>query len=199
MNCPLNCSCPDAKFSPIGSVLLSGMVKLISEARSNSKLRNLAYVAVGKVAVRVPEVVTKDIALLQTFFDAMTKEDANNKLAVQEALSMMARAFKNVDPANRKLLEALIMQNVESPDPQARLVAVQYASTVFPQDHIPSRFVLLLACGDIKENVYIEATKALRTLKKLEDPFAPKKETEDKLLPSFVDMVNYINEQVISG
>ena len=31
---------------------------------------------------------------------------------------------------------------------QARLAAVQYAHTVFPAHHIPSRYVLLLACGD---------------------------------------------------
>ncbi len=28
-------------------------------------------------------------------------------------------------------------------------MAVQYAVTVFPRDHIPSRYVLLLACGDV--------------------------------------------------
>ena len=34
------------------------------------------------------------------------------------------------------------------PEPQARQMAVEYARTVFPPDHIPSRYVLLLACGD---------------------------------------------------
>lgn len=32
--------------------------------------------------------------------------------------------------------------------PQARMMAVQYAKTVFSTDHIPSRYVLLLASGD---------------------------------------------------
>lgn len=31
---------------------------------------------------------------------------------------------------------------------QARTMAVQYAKVVFPADHVPSRFILLLACGD---------------------------------------------------
>lgn len=58
--------------------------------------------------------------------------------------------------------------------------------------------MLLLASGDMKESVYLEATKALRTLKKLDDPFKPKTADDDatKLLPSFCDMVNYIHEQV---
>lgn len=46
------------------------MVRLINEVRDNPRLRNLAYVAVGKIALRVPEVVTKDIAMLQAFFEA---------------------------------------------------------------------------------------------------------------------------------
>lgn len=60
----------------------------------------------------------------------------------------MATSFKKSDPANAKLIEALIMHSIEKPEPQARLAAVQYAKTVFPPDHIPSRYVLLLACGD---------------------------------------------------
>ena len=66
-------SCTDTKFRPIGAVLLSGMVKLIGETKEDPRLRSLAYVAVGKIAKRVPNLVTKDIALLQTFFDAMCK------------------------------------------------------------------------------------------------------------------------------
>ena len=49
------------------------MVKLIGETKEDPRLRSLAYVAVGKIAKRVPNLVNKDIALLQTFFDAMCK------------------------------------------------------------------------------------------------------------------------------
>ena len=33
-------------------------------------------------------------------------------------------------------------------DVTCRLMAVRYAISVFPTDHVASRFVLLLACGD---------------------------------------------------
>ena len=36
-------------------------------------MRSLAYVAVGKLAKRAPHLVSKDLALLQTFFDALSK------------------------------------------------------------------------------------------------------------------------------
>ena len=77
------------------------------------------------------------------------QEESDIKMAVQEALSMMSDSFKNIEPSSRKLLEALIMENIEKTQPQSRLMAVQYANTVFPRDHIPSRYVLLLACGDL--------------------------------------------------
>lgn len=41
------------------------------------------------------------------------QEESENKLAVQEALSMMASAFKGIDGSNMKLMEALIVQNIE--------------------------------------------------------------------------------------
>ncbi len=41
------------------------------------------------------------------------QEDSDSRLAIQEALSMMSTAFKNIDESKLKLMEALIMQNIE--------------------------------------------------------------------------------------
>ena len=43
----------------------------------------------------------------------LLQEESENRLAVQEALSIMSSAFTHMTPANQKLLEALMMQNVE--------------------------------------------------------------------------------------
>lgn len=64
-------SCPDNKFQPISSVLLSGMMKLISKTKDDTRLRSLAYVAVGKIVRRAPQLVKKDIGLAQKLFDAI--------------------------------------------------------------------------------------------------------------------------------
>lgn len=66
-------SCKDNKFQPISSVLLSGMMKLISETKDDSRLRSLAYVAVGKIVRRAPQLVKKDIGLAQKLFDAISQ------------------------------------------------------------------------------------------------------------------------------
>ena len=76
-------------------------------------------------------------------------------------------------------------------------MSVQYASTVFPSDHLPSRFILLLACGDTKEDVRVEAMKALHIAQTKEKEIS-KDSTKLPLpkLPKFQDMMNYITVKV---
>lgn len=188
-------NCKDNKFQPISSVLLSGMMKLISETKDDSRLRSLAYVAVGKIVRRAPQLVKKDIGLAQKLFDAIGQEDAESRLAVQEALSLMSSAYTDIDQSARILMEALITQNIEKDEAQARTMAVQYAKVVFPADHVPSRFILLLACGDNKEDIQVEARKALYGEKK-RDKDGNEVEREDVVLPDFSKIMNYINTQV---
>ncbi|XP_041357221.1 proteasome adapter and scaffold protein ECM29-like [Gigantopelta aegis] len=185
-------SCDVVKFKMFDAVLLSGMIKLIDEAKEDPKLRSLAYGAVGKIARKSPQRVTKDITLAQQFFNAVCQEDSETRLAVQEALSMMSEAFKQLDDTNKKLMEALIMQSIDKPEPQARLVAVQYAVVVFPPDHIPSRYVLLLATGDLKEDIHSEALKGLHGQSRSGDEH---REDKSISLPEFTAMMAYIREQ----
>lgn len=49
------------------------MMKLISETKDDSRLRSLAYVAVGKIVRRAPQLVKKDIGLAQKLFDAISQ------------------------------------------------------------------------------------------------------------------------------
>ena len=50
----------------------------------------------------------------------LVQEDPSTRMAVQESLSMMSDAFKSLDSANAKLMEALIHQNIEK-------VSVEYS------------------------------------------------------------------------
>ncbi|XP_060085987.1 proteasome adapter and scaffold protein ECM29-like [Ylistrum balloti] len=188
--------CADNKFAPIGPVLLSGMVKLVGEAKEDAKLRGLAYVAAGKIVRRSPQIVSKDIGIVQKFFDAMCQEDAETRLSVQEALSLMSEAFHDISGTNATLMEALVMQNIDKEQPQARLVAVQYAKAVFPTDHMPSRYVLLLASGDNKEDVRTEAMKALKS-KQTTEKVPSKSSAKEELpkMPKFSSAMMYIKQK----
>ncbi|RMB94711.1 hypothetical protein DUI87_28824 [Hirundo rustica rustica] len=182
--------CPESKIKPLGPMLLNGLTKLINEYKEDSKLLSMAYSAVGKLSSRMPQLFTKDIALVQQFFEALCKEDADTRLAIQEALSMMVGAYSNLEGAQRTLMEALVASYLIKPEVQVRQVAVKFASTVFPPDHIPSRYLLLLAAGDPREEVHGEAQRVLRTFSGKNE-----KECSGKQMPSFPEMVYYIQDK----
>uniref|UniRef100_A0A673VC60 Ecm29 proteasome adaptor and scaffold n=1 Tax=Suricata suricatta TaxID=37032 RepID=A0A673VC60_SURSU len=183
-------TCPEIKIKPLGPMLLNGLTKLINEYKEDPKLLSMAYSAVGKLSSRMPHLFTKDIALVQQLFEALCKEEPETRLAIQEALSMMVGAYSTLEGAQRTLMEALVASYLIKPEVQVRQVAVKFASTVFPSDHIPSRYLLLLAAGDPREEVHGEAQRVLRCL-----PGRNRKENASKQMPSFPEMVYYIQEK----
>ncbi|KAM7008757.1 proteasome adapter and scaffold protein ECM29 [Tautogolabrus adspersus] len=181
--------CPDTN-KPLGLMLLNGLTKLINEYKEDPKLLCVAYSAVGKLSSRMPQLFTKDIALVQQFFESMCKEEADVRLAIQEALSMMVGAYANLQGALLNLMEALVAAYIGKPEVQVRQVAMKFASTVFGPDHVPSRYLLLLAAGDPREEVSAEAKKVLRAL-----PTKSSEKEGPKPMPSFPDMVAYVQEK----
>ncbi|XP_078801492.1 proteasome adapter and scaffold protein ECM29 isoform X1 [Oryzias latipes] len=180
--------CPDTN-KPLGLMLLNGLTKLINEYKEDPKLLCVAYSAVGKLSSRMPQLFTKDIALVQQFFESMCKEGPDVRLAIQEALSMMVGAYVNLQGALLNLMEALVAAYIAKPEVQVRQVAMKFASTVFAPDHVPTRYLLLLAAGDTREEVSAEAQRVLRA-----HPTKSEKEGP-KPMPSFPDMVAYIQEK----
>ncbi|XP_076026432.1 proteasome adapter and scaffold protein ECM29 isoform X2 [Genypterus blacodes] len=181
--------CPDTN-KPLGLMLLNGLTKLINEYKEDPKLLCVAYSAVGKLSSRMPQLFTKDIALVQQFFESMCKEESDVRLAIQEALSMMVGAYANLQGALLNLMEALVAAYIGKPEVQVRQVAMKFASTVFAPDHVPSRYLLLLAAGDPREEVSAEAQKVLRSF-----PSKMLEKEGPKPMPSFPDMVAYVQEK----
>nr|XP_046268300.1 proteasome adapter and scaffold protein ECM29 [Scatophagus argus]XP_046268309.1 proteasome adapter and scaffold protein ECM29 [Scatophagus argus] len=181
--------CPDTN-KPLGLMLLNGLTKLINEYKEDPKLLCVAYSAVGKLSSRMPQLFTKDIALVQQFFESMCKEDSDVRLAIQEALSMMVGAYANLQGALLNLMEALVAAYIGKPEVQVRQVAMKFASTVFAADHVPSRYLLLLAAGDPREEVSGEAQRVLRAF-----PTKTSEKEGPKPMPSFPDMVAYVQEK----
>ncbi|KAG1680273.1 Proteasome adapter and scaffold protein ECM29 [Nymphon striatum] len=185
--------CLAEQFIPISGVLLSGIIQLIDKNAQDEKLRSFAYVAVGKIGQKCPSQVTSDMILIDRLFKALSQETPEIKIAVQQTLSMLTKAFSNLSGTNKKVMEALILNTIEDKEPQARLASVQYASIVFSDDHILSRYCLLLASGDNKEEVCYEAMKALHI-----HPISEKNTQLKKkmVFPHFKDIFNFINNKV---
>jgi len=189
--------CPEHRLSPIGAVILSALTRLVNEEKDNPKLRASCYVAIGKLGLKLPTLVNKDVSMIQTFFEAMSGEDRETQMSVQEALGLMAPAFRQMDAANLKFIEAIVATYIEKDEYQVRLVAVQYAGQVFSHDNIATRYTLLLGAGDIKEEVVTSARTALyaAVIKvNLKERIVIEKYVagDSTLLPDFIEMLSYI-------
>ena len=101
-------------MSKLGGVLIQGMNKVIAESKDDSKLRGLAYVAVGKLSRKIPSTISNDISVVHNFFNALQTEDADTKLNIQEALMLMIDAFRSCKREEKGLLLTLLFQYVEN-------------------------------------------------------------------------------------
>ncbi|CAG8551871.1 6468_t:CDS:10 [Diversispora eburnea] len=93
-----------SKIRPITQVLLSGLLKYINEA-------------ISLLAQKVPEVFHKDLSILSRFFSALSLENENIRISVQEALSNMIEVYKldmiNNNPENIKIIESILEENID--------------------------------------------------------------------------------------
>ncbi|KAG8228635.1 hypothetical protein J437_LFUL008286 [Ladona fulva] len=155
------CDSSISNLQTVGSILLSCLLKLIAVEGMEVKL--LAYLAVGELGVRIPQLVNKDLALLLTFFEALDKETSEVKIAVRDCLLTLMEAFKGIGegPHCSKLESHLAILIERASEPMARMLAVNYAATLFPADHAMSRFILLMATGDRQKEIALEAGRAL--------------------------------------
>ena len=221
--------CPENRLSAIGAVLLSALTRLVSGGSSSlassdksgsandqqvegsqtnaakesiAKLRGSCYIAIGKLGLKVPSLVNKDISMLQTFFEAMSTEDKERQISVQESLSLMAPSFKQMNSSNLNVLEAMLGTYIEKDEAQVRLVSVQYAGEVFPSTHVATRYILLLGAGDSKEEVgnnagihlYRALNKAIQSKNDLKSSIEVGNGSfqGQKVLPNFLEMLKYV-------
>ncbi|XP_015114658.1 proteasome adapter and scaffold protein ECM29 [Diachasma alloeum] len=186
--------CTLGPLSRVAGVILKGMIKLIVEGEVEHQ--SMAYTIVGQLGQRIPSLVNKDVRLVDKFFDALTTTDGELRRTVRDALVAMASSFV-LDRDNEQgitLMNSLLSAHIESEEPNVRYVAVHYAATVFPSDDAPSRYLLLLACGDEKNEVASEAVKALygTAHRNARD----KLDEKELFLPDFPQLVLYINWQM---
>ncbi|TPX38193.1 hypothetical protein SmJEL517_g00223 [Synchytrium microbalum] len=188
-----------SKIRPVAPIIISGLLKLIEQAQEDSAvqegetLRGFAYEAMGLVSKRgAPDLFVADTSILMSFFKAVSLETRNVRVSVQDALSMMIDAYKDIihDDTKRSELEEIILSNIEKNEPQARYIATKYAVSLFPFSHPLSRYIALVASADSKLEVREEGRRGL----KFPEAIAPNDtvETYSKLLPSFTDMASLL-------
>lgn len=100
-------NCEAEKLMKVGAVLIQGMNKVIANSKDDAKIRGLAYVAVGKLARKIPNTISTDISIVHSFYSALGSEELNIKMHIQEALVLMIDAFRSSKTEEKNLLLTL--------------------------------------------------------------------------------------------
>eukprot|EP00794_Sanderia_malayensis_P008163 gene8163-9036_t len=151
----------DKTISFASPLLYQAFIKVCNNKKEEVKLRGLSYTGLGKLVKRAGNIFRRDIALVQKLFGVLEEEGKEVRLSVQEALSMIAPAYKGITGTDASLMESLILSNLEKESSQTRLAALQLANAVFDVTHVPSRYACLLSCTDAKDDVREEARRGL--------------------------------------
>lgn len=153
MSQPIFCSAEETTLSKVVSVLQPGLNKLIKEGEPVH--RGPAFVVIGMIAQRFPMNVFHDVGLLEMFFKSLETADPDLRLQIREGLLNLILAYRyevnpqEVDKNGRiSILFGLMKFFMGSEEPMVRFAAVRSVATIFPPDHVFSKFLLLLATGD---------------------------------------------------
>ncbi|XP_068630379.1 proteasome-associated protein ECM29 homolog [Battus philenor] len=195
--------------------LLEELVKKIPEAVPEMKTA-LRDALLDMSAAYTMKTEDKQEAMDTSSADAGT----SNNMEVDEATESKKLRPNPFDEPQALALFALLDHYMHSEDSMIRYIAMRYSSVVFPQDYVPSRYLLLLASGDSQDDIVTESHKCLygtsrpseiddvvnnvakkeTTVVNLDETTSKKdikntKEIELKV-PKFKDVVNYVWEQI---
>ncbi|KAG0371099.1 hypothetical protein BGZ54_000043 [Gamsiella multidivaricata] len=109
----------EATLKPIAPVLVSGLLKFTRENENvigleSESAKGFAYVALGLISKRVPEIFRKDLTIVQGIFDQLASQPPNVKTYIQEALCTMLDAFQPMKEWATEDDVALILSVIET-------------------------------------------------------------------------------------
>lgn len=209
-------SAKEESLGRVAPVLLSGLQKLIKEC--DEVHQGQTYVLIGMLAQRFPKIVYHDVGLLEMYFTNMENANPDLRLQMREGLLNLILAYKHdilpeeADKDGRlNLIYVLVRCKMDSEEPMVRFSGVRTLATIFPPDHVPSKFLLLVATGDMyeffnfivacfiyivfiyrKDDVSAEAYKSLYGTRKNDVDLSKEKSKEKIVMPPFEEITNYV-------
>ncbi|KAK5644780.1 hypothetical protein RI129_006080 [Pyrocoelia pectoralis] len=189
----------EAQLSKVASILQTGLQKLIREGEPVHQ--GQAYLILGVLGSRFLLLTYHNVSLLEMFFKNLDSAEPDLRLQIRQGFLSLLPAYNyDVNPSEFdkdgrvNFLFALVKYYLFSAEPMVRFVAVRSIGTIFPPNHVPSKFLLILATGDSKDEVYTEAFKALYKISnKTEVDLSKTDKSQSKLiLPSFDDITKYV-------
>nr|XP_049703179.1 proteasome adapter and scaffold protein ECM29 [Helicoverpa armigera] len=181
----------ETQLKKVATVFLQGLLKLIrsdEHAEQHPKaymcLGRLAmkcpdtinnqFALLEELVKKIPEAVPEMKTALRDALLEMSagfKINAEVKATTSTASASTSQGDKmDVDDSTKTspfdepqalALFALLDHYMHSEEPMIRYIAMRYSAAVFPQDYVPSRYLLLLASGDSQDDISTEALKCL--------------------------------------
>ncbi|KAJ9076224.1 proteasome component M29 [Entomophthora muscae] len=147
----------EASFiSQIAPVLLSGITKVlddgkITDSRDELSVLGAAYVTLGLLASQAHSAFQKDVLLLSRMFKDLGRYQQLIP-QIKDGLSMMLVAYQDIvtwgDVSVQDQLNAILEEAFYSGFPPSRHFSLRYMLALFPETHLPSRFLLIVGTGD---------------------------------------------------
>lgn len=100
----------------------------------------------GHTVCKLPDFILKDINNLMGLFEALSVEKSGEvRAAIYDCLTKIAAWIRDnpLSESFNTTMEALLFENIEKADGACRQVAIHFADTIYPKDHIPSRYIIL--------------------------------------------------------
>ncbi|XP_055592523.1 proteasome-associated protein ECM29 homolog isoform X3 [Uranotaenia lowii] len=228
-------------INKLSKVLLTGISKLIGPTSEEvNEVQNAAYNAMAQLAIVCPTTVNQDMQLVAGYFDHLSQAPVELHSSIREALVALAQAFdwkkqpkaqssgsespmatddltakgRFVPNSNQLLLLGLLGEKAESKLTIVQNVASVFLTTCFPDYYVPSRYLLLIICGESSQLremmttylygvsrkdhinygaiVSVEDFQELAEDKEAKNPFSATNEPRRIVLPCFRDMMEYV-------
>lgn len=187
-------------MGPVAPVLLSGLMKQIKEGEETHQ--GQSFVLIGLLAQRFPKSVYNNVGLLEMFFSNLETANPDLRLLIREGLLNLIVAYRYdvgpvEDDGNNRLdiIFALIKHKLNAEEPMVRFAGVKTLATIFPPNHVPSKYLLLLSTGDNKDDVSSEAFKALYGTARKVDIDVSRKTGKAVPMPEFAEIAAYVHSQ----
>lgn len=156
-----------AQSSTASEAASSQGIELVKQQQTStsvmlSQLRGQCYQLIGQIALRRPDLVNKDLRMLQLFFKALN--DESNDIAIQnvhEGLSMLRSAYVGVDANVQMQLQHVLLTLMVQADRRVRLNALQCLNRLFPFQDVLARYVDVFNSNDAAIEIRDECQRGL--------------------------------------
>ncbi|ERM99116.1 proteasome-associated protein ECM29 homolog isoform X2 [Amborella trichopoda] len=182
----------------MGPVILSGLLKsldgssLIESDSSAREMKAFAFQAIGLLTQRLPQLFRDKTEMAVRLFHALKVEDQSLRSTIQETTNCVALAYKDAPQPVLKDLEALLLENSQAVQSEARFCAVRWATSLFNLRHFPSRFICMIGAADNRMDIREMALEGLFLMKA---PSQTLGQGDDPKYPQFSSMLDYICQQ----